>query len=158
MSELRRIRGIGPKTAELLADRGLDTIQKLAKAHPDDVAGIPGGRTFIVRAREILGGVSWEPVRQKVRSGTGEGVSEVYELKVTVTDVPQGPQTWHPLSPYAGHPVDEAVLEAVAALQREDLKAGRAPIMVSHVMTFRDYGDRVVLSCEPGGKRIYHRG
>lgn len=42
MAELHEIRGIGPATAATLAERGIDSVEKLAAADPASVAQVPG--------------------------------------------------------------------------------------------------------------------
>lgn len=42
MAELREIRGIGPATAATLAERGIDSVEKLAAADVASVAQVPG--------------------------------------------------------------------------------------------------------------------
>lgn len=42
MAELHDIRGIGPATAVALADHGLTSVKKLAKADLDAITAIPG--------------------------------------------------------------------------------------------------------------------
>lgn len=42
MAELRDIRGIGPATAMALADHGLTSVKKLAKAGLDAIVAVPG--------------------------------------------------------------------------------------------------------------------
>lgn len=125
MGELMTLRGIGPATEEILNERGIVTLRDLAEAHPDQVRDLPAGLSFIVAAREAL----------KLKPG---------ERRVN---------TWHPKSPYAGHPVPERVRKAVEVLARRDEQEGKPPLRLSHVLTYKDYGERIVLSTEPGGKR-----
>lgn len=42
MAELHEIRGIGPATAATLAERGIDSVEKLAEADVASVAQVPG--------------------------------------------------------------------------------------------------------------------
>jgi len=56
MAELHDIRGIGPATATLLADHGLTSVKKLAKADLDAITAVPGFgpvRAAAVRAEAL---------------------------------------------------------------------------------------------------------
>ncbi len=47
--DLKKIEGIGPKIAQILADAGIDTFAKLAKANPDDIRQLlveKGGKRY----------------------------------------------------------------------------------------------------------------
>ena len=87
MAELRDIRGIGPATAVALADHGLTSVKKLAKAGIDAIIAVPGFgpiRAAAVRAeaRAVIpakdakpegNGAKAKPQKAKAKAKSGKG-------------------------------------------------------------------------------------
>ncbi len=159
MGVLRQLTGIGSRTEEMLVEAGIATIEDLARADPAQIAHVSGYLSFISQARARLGEVERHHRTIEVLDrDTGEKQGERYEVEVEVRSPTRHEINYHPLSPWFGQEVDGAVLEAVNALAQVDIDAGHAPIKTEHVITWLDAGHQVVLTCEPGGKRVWRRG
>jgi len=79
-TELTKIRGIGPKTAEKLISRGIHSVEDLVTAPAEEVASILG--CSLAKAKSIINAAKEEALASVVEVWSGERMKEYLEKEV----------------------------------------------------------------------------